>query len=65
MLTYCRLDPQEQTSVKFYSKFKRFHEENTFEDVVQKMAAILSRPHFVNRVNTEHLIAYVGKVFIL
>ena len=25
MLTYCQLDPQEQISVKFHSKYKIFH----------------------------------------
>ena len=35
MLTYCQLDPQEQTSVKY----KYFHSIE-FEDVVCEMAAI-------------------------
>ena len=34
MLGYCQLDPWEQTSVKFESKYKTFVGENTIENVV-------------------------------
>ena len=34
MLDYCQLDPKEQTSVKFYSKYKTFIYENEFENIV-------------------------------
>ena len=44
MLTFCQLDPQEQTTVKFESKCKKKSiDENAFENVVCEMAAILSR----------------------
>ena len=43
ILTYCQLDPEEQTSVKIESKYKISTEENAFENVVCKMEAILSR----------------------
>ena len=40
MPEYCWLDPWEQTSVKSLSKFVCFIQENTFETVVSKLAAI-------------------------
>ena len=43
VLTYCQLDPQEQTSVKFESHYKTSIHENAFENVVCEMAAILSK----------------------
>ena len=43
MLTYCQLDPQEQTSVKFESKYKTFIQENPVENIVCRIVAILSR----------------------
>ena len=46
-LTYCQLDPYEQTSMKFKSKYKLFIQENTSEYVVCEMAAILSRGRWV------------------
>ena len=52
VLEYCEFDPWEQTSVKFYSKFKNFIEENAFENVVCKMAAILFRGRWVTAVET-------------
>ena len=53
MLEYYQLDPWKQTSVKSQSKFIYFHsrnfiQENAFENVIWKMAAILSRPQCVN-----------------
>ena len=42
ILTYCKCDSKEQTSVKFESNTKLFIHENVLEDVVCKMAAILS-----------------------
>ena len=41
MLSYCQLDPWEQTSVKFESKYKIFIHENSLENVVCQMAVIL------------------------
>ena len=38
MLAYCQLDPWEQTSVKFESKYKIFIHENAFENVACEMA---------------------------
>ena len=43
MMTYCQLDPKEQTSVKFEPKYEVFIHENTFEKIVCEMQAILSR----------------------
>ena len=43
MLDYCQLDPQEQTSMTFWSKYKLFIHENASENIVCEMAAILSR----------------------
>ena len=43
MLVYCLLDPWEQSSVKFESKYNFFIHENAFENVVCEMAAIRSR----------------------
>ena len=40
MLTYCQLDPQGLTSVKFQTKFKCFH---SIRNVVCKNGAIMSR----------------------
>ena len=40
MLTYCPMDPQEQTLVKFESKFAF---KNVFENVVCEKAAICAR----------------------
>ena len=45
---YCQLDPCEQTSVEFYSKFKHLHSGKAFENVACGTAAILSRPLCVN-----------------
>ena len=47
MLEYCYLDPWEQTSVKSYRNLNIFIQENACENVVWKMAAILSRPQCV------------------
>ena len=49
MLPDCQLDPYEQKSVKFESKYKDFIHENADENVVCEMAAILSRGRWVNR----------------
>ena len=43
MLGYYQLDPWEQTSVKFESKYKLFIHENPSENIVYEMAAILSK----------------------
>ena len=45
VLEYCLLHPLEETSVK--SEIKHF-QENALENVVRKMAAILSRTQCVN-----------------
>ena len=50
MLTYCKLDPQEQTPVEFESKNKIFIHENAFEDVVCEIAATLSRSRWKVRI---------------
>ena len=42
MLTNCQLQSQEQTAVKFKSKYKVFIDENAFDNVC-KITAILSR----------------------
>ena len=48
MLEYCWLDPREQTSVKINQNLYISIQENAFENVVRKIAAILSRPQCVN-----------------
>ena len=50
MLYYCHLDAQEQTSIKLYSKFKYFIQENAEMHLKYclKMSAILFRSQFVN-----------------
>ena len=48
MLKCCSLDPWEQISVKSYSNLYIFIQENAFEHVVWKMAAILPQPQWVN-----------------
>ena len=47
MLTYCQLDPWEPTSVKFESKYEAFIHQNSFENVLCEMVAILSRESLV------------------
>ena len=39
MQGYCQLDPSEQTSVKFESKYKIFIQENEFGNIICEMAA--------------------------
>ena len=41
MLRYCQLDPREETSVKYLSKYKAF--QNAPQNIGYEMAAILSR----------------------
>ena len=49
ILTYCQLYPEEQTSVKFKSKYKAFHSWNhIWKNVVCEMASILSRGDELN-----------------
>ena len=48
MLTYCQLDPMEQTSMKFERNTPFFIHKNAFKNV-SIMAAILSRPQCVKR----------------
>ena len=48
MLEYCNLNPWEQTSVKYFRNLYTVIQENAFENVVWKMAAVLSRPQCVN-----------------
>ena len=46
-LTYCQLDPKEQTSVKFESRYGNFIPKNAFQNVVCEMADNLSRERWV------------------
>ena len=48
MLRFCQFDPWEQTSVKFKSMYEVFIQENTSDNFVCGMAAILSRLQCVN-----------------
>ena len=48
VMTYCQLHTLKPTSLKFESNMKIFVQENTFENVVWKMAVILSQPHSVH-----------------
>ena len=53
--TYCQLDPKEHISMKFYNwNSNVFIQENGFEHVVCKMAAMLSRGRWVNTVRKSH-----------
>ena len=49
MLEYRSLDPGEQISIKFSSKYSNYLHENAFENVVTEMAAILSQCQYVNK----------------
>ena len=49
MLAYCQLDPWEQFSVKFLSKFRHFRSRKAVENIICKMATILSWPQCVKR----------------
>ena len=55
MLTHCQLDPQEQISVKFESKYEHSIEENAIEHVVCKMSAILSVPQGVKVISLQSI----------
>ena len=48
MQPYRQLDPKENISVNFYSKFKSFVQGNALESVIYEMAAILSWLQFLN-----------------
>ena len=49
MLAYCQLDPWEEISVKFESKYTAmFTKGSELENVVLKMATNLPRPQIVN-----------------
>ena len=48
MLPYCQLDFWEQITYNLHQNSIIFIQENVFENVVWKMAAILSRPQCVN-----------------
>ena len=48
MLGYCQLDPWEQPSVKYQSKYKIFIHENAFENIVCDTAAILFKVRWFN-----------------
>ena len=50
MLTYCELDPLEYISVEFNHNLNIFIQENAFENVVRKLAAILPRHQYVKMV---------------
>ena len=63
MMEYYWLDPWEHTSVKSYSQFINFHSRNAFENVVWKMAAILSQPQCVNECELSPLDSIVGIIF--
>ena len=43
VLGYCQLDPEEQTSMKFYQNTNFVIHEKASENIVCEMAAILSR----------------------
>ena len=43
MLTYCQLDRQEETLVRYESEYQTFHSWNVSENVICEMAVILSR----------------------
>ena len=47
MPPYCQVHPKEHISMKFYWNSNIFFQENAFEHVVCKMAAILSRGRWI------------------
>ena len=48
IMTYCQLDPRKIVEWNIIWNSKVFIQENAFENVVWKMAAILSLPRWVN-----------------
>ena len=58
MMYYCHSDPEEEASVKLYSKFTYFHCKNALEQVVWKMTAILSRPKCVKMWKKSQYVKY-------
>ena len=48
MLEYCWLEPWRQIQWNLHQNLYIFIQENAFENVVGKMAAMLSRPQCVN-----------------
>ena len=54
-LEYCQLDPSEQYSVKYQSKFIHFHSRKCIWNVVWKLATILPRPQWVKAFKTQSL----------
>ena len=48
ILNYCQLNPEEQTSVKFESKYKTCHARKCIENIICDRAAILSRGRICN-----------------
>ena len=48
MLSYCQLEPWEQTSMKLSSKYKTFIRENAYQITVPEMSAIVSKGWWVN-----------------
>ena len=60
MLGYSQLGPNEHNSVKYQSKFEHFIQENAFENVVWKMASILSRPQVLNQLSLNFFRGPIG-----
>ena len=64
MLGYCRLDPQEQTSVKFELKYKIFICENVFQNVICQIGG-----HFIYEewlsTGQEMNLKLIGKSYLL
>ena len=61
MMNYFEMDPCEQISVKFESKFKVFIQENEHENVVCGMAAILFMPYVLTSLPSGFPIDSVNK----
>ena len=51
MMVHCQLDTKQPISMKFCLKFPVFIQENAYENVVSKIAAILSWSQCVNYYN--------------
>ena len=49
MLGYTQLDPKENNSVNISRNLNIFIQENAYENVVTKVAAILSQPQVLNQ----------------
>ena len=60
MLTYCQLDPYNQTSMKFDGKYKHFYSKQILENVVSKMGAFCSDSNVLRKPWEDFIIGYAN-----